>query len=82
MLRPFLLRHIELAQPDLLIPMGNVACEALLGQRGILRLRGTWTEALGRPALPMLHPAYLLRTPAAKREAWADLLSLQARLRP
>ncbi len=82
MLRPFLLRHVELAQPDLLILMGNVACEALLGQRGILRLRGTWTEAAGRPALPMLHPAYLLRTPAAKREAWADLLSLQARLRP
>lgn len=82
MLRPFLLRHIELAGPDVLVLMGNVACEALLNARGILRLRGTWTQAAGLPALPMLHPAYLLRTPAAKREAWADLLSLQARLRP
>lgn len=81
MLRPFLLRHIELADPDLLVIVGNVACDALLGQRGILRLRGKWAEAAGRPALPMLHPAYLLRSPEAKREAWADLLSLQARLR-
>ncbi|MFN4099339.1 MAG: uracil-DNA glycosylase family protein [Pararhodobacter sp.] len=81
MLKPFLARHIELAQPDLLIVVGNVACDALLGLRGILRLRGKWTEAQGLPALPMLHPAYLLRTPEAKREAWADLLSLQARLR-
>ncbi|GAB4265418.1 MAG: uracil-DNA glycosylase [Pararhodobacter sp.] len=81
MLHPFLMRHIELADPDLLVVIGNVACDALLGRRGITRLRGTWTEAAGRPALPMLHPAYLLRTPAAKREAWADLLSLQARLK-
>jgi uracil-DNA glycosylase len=80
MLRPFLLRHIELADPDLLVITGNVACDALLGKRGIMKLRGTWTEAAGRPALPMLHPAYLLRNPEAKRETWADLLSLKARL--
>ena len=53
---------------------------ALLGQRGILKLRGKWTEVEGLPALPMLHPAYLLRNPEAKREAWADLLALKARL--
>ncbi|SMX37745.1 uracil-DNA glycosylase [Maliponia aquimaris] len=81
MLLPFLRRHIALADPDLLVIMGNTSAQALLGKRGITRLRGTWAEAAGRPALPMLHPAYLLRTPAAKREAWADLLSLQARLR-
>lgn len=81
MLRPFLMRHIELVQPDILVLVGNVACDALLEQRGILRLRGKWTEALGLPALPMLHPAYLLRTPAAKRESWADLLALRAKLR-
>ncbi len=81
MLKPFLLRHIELADPDLVVVIGNVACDALMGQRGILRLRGKWGEAQGRPALPMLHPAYLLRSPEAKREAWADLLSLQARMR-
>ena len=77
---PFVRRHIELANPDVIVLMGNIACQAALGRRGILRLRGSWTEAFGRPALPMTHPAYLLRTPIAKREAWADLLSLTARL--
>ncbi|MCL4676881.1 MAG: uracil-DNA glycosylase, partial [Pararhodobacter sp.] len=80
MLRPFLLRHIELAAPAVLVLVGNVACDALLGQRGILRLRGTWAQAQGLPALPMTHPAYLLRNPEAKREAWADLLAIKARL--
>ncbi len=81
MMQPFIRRHIQLAAPDILVVIGNHACQALLGRQGITRLRGQWTEALGRPALPMLHPAYLLRNPIAKREAWADLLSLQARLR-
>ena len=77
---PFLRRHIDLAAPDLIVLMGNIACDAGLGRRGILRLRGHWDQAFGRPALPMTHPAYLLRNPPAKREAWADLLSLSARL--
>jgi DNA polymerase len=81
MLTPFLERHIELADPDVLILMGNTPCAALLGKRGIMRMRGTWVEALGKPAMPMTHPAYLLRNPAAKREAWADLLEIRARLR-
>ena len=80
MMRPFVERHIALAGPKVIVLMGNTPCQALLGQKGILRLRGQWTEALGRPVLPMTHPAYLLRTPAAKREAWADLLALQDRL--
>ncbi|PZX19559.1 DNA polymerase [Palleronia aestuarii] len=80
MLMPFVERHVELAAPELLVLMGNISCGALLGRRGITRLRGQWGEALGRPALPMVHPAYLLRNPAAKREAWSDLLSLRARL--
>jgi uracil-DNA glycosylase family 4 len=81
MMLPFLHRHIVLAKPDLLIVMGNTSAQALLGRRGITRLRGQWTEASGRPALPMLHPAYLLRNPISKREAWADMLALKARLR-
>lgn len=81
MMRPFLDRHIALAGPEVLIAMGNISCQALLGKRGITRLRGAWTESQGRPVLPMFHPAYLLRQPLAKREAWADLLSLKDRLR-
>ena len=81
MMLPFVARHVELVAPDLIVPMGNISCQALLGKRGITRLRGTWAEAFGKPALPMFHPAYLLRNPHAKREAWADLLALQARLR-
>jgi uracil-DNA glycosylase len=81
MLVPFLLRHIELAQPDIVIPMGNIACQALLGQRGITRLRGDWVETGKHPMMPMFHPAYLLRTPAAKREAWLDLQAIRDRLK-
>ncbi|MEP3347423.1 MAG: uracil-DNA glycosylase [Litoreibacter sp.] len=80
MMLPFLTRHIALAKPEVLVLMGNQACEALLGSKGITKLRGTWTEALGKPVLPMLHPAYLLRTPHSKREAWEDLLNLKGRL--
>lgn len=80
MLRPFVERHIALIRPHVLVLMGNVACETALMKRGITRLRGHWTEAYDIPTLPMLHPAYLLRNPAAKREAWADLLALKSRL--
>ena len=81
MMRPFVDRHIELVNPDVIVLMGNTALRALLDSTGILRMRGVWRDVAGRPALPMVHPAHLLRTPAAKREAWADLLALQARLR-
>ncbi len=81
MLLPFVQRHIELVDPDLVVLMGNHACQALLKKKGITRLRGKWAEALGRPAMPMLHPAYLLRNPVAKRDAWHDLLMVQAKLR-
>ncbi len=80
MLRPFVERHIELVAPDLIVLMGNISCLAMLGRKGITRMRGNWEQVLGRPALPMFHPAYLLRSPHAKREAWADLLNLKARL--
>lgn len=80
---PFILRHIELARPRRLVLLGGVAAKALLRSReGITRLRGRWHEVLippdmSLPALATLHPAYLLRTPSAKRDAWADLLLLR-----
>jgi len=83
---PFVLRHIALARPQRLLLLGGTAAKALLRSReGIMRLRGRWhelpVEGLGPlPVLPTLHPAYLLRSPAAKREAWADLLLLRRAL--
>jgi DNA polymerase len=81
MMRPVVERHIALMNPRVIVVMGNTPLYALTGQKGVLRARGTWTTALDRPMLPMVHPAYLLRNPIAKREAWADLLSLQSRIR-
>ena len=80
MMRPFLARRVALAAPEVMVLMGNDACAAALGERGMTRLRGTWTEAFGVPALPILSPRYLLDRPRSKREAWADLLALAARL--
>ena len=80
MLMPFMERHVALAAPDIIVLMGNTPCAGILGREGITRLRGQWMRALERPVLPMFHPAYLLRNPAAKREAWADLLALQDQL--
>ena len=84
---PFLLRHIALVRPRRLVLLGALATRAVLGgSAGIRRVRGKWTEATipgladPVPTLPMLHPAYLLRTPGAKRDAWADLLLLRRTL--
>jgi DNA polymerase len=80
---PFVLRHIALARPRLLVLAGAVAAKGLLQSRdGITRLRGRWhqvsiLEEKVLKAMPTLHPAYLLRNPIAKRDAWADLLMLQ-----
>ncbi len=78
MMKPFLQRHIALANPEVLVVMGNISCQAVLGKRGITRLRGKWEQALDLPVIPMFHPAYLLRQPQMKRQAWADLLELRA----
>jgi len=65
---------------------GTAAKSVLDTTEGIMRLRGKWAtltldDGSTVPALPTLHPAYLLRTPASKRQSWSDLLSIDARLR-
>jgi DNA polymerase len=80
-MRPFLMRHIALKRPEAVLAMGGAAAKTLLGTTvGITRLRGSWAEAEGVAVLPTFHPAALLRDPIKKREAWADLLALRARL--
>jgi uracil-DNA glycosylase family 4 len=84
---PFIKRQIELASPDILVCLGASAAQTLLGVReGITRARGTWFPyhcGDGRTlrALAMLHPAYLLRQPGQKRQAWEDLRTLARELR-
>jgi DNA polymerase len=84
---PFLLRHIALVRPARLVLLGGMAAQAVLGSKtGITRLRGRWTEIRIEgietpvPVLPMLHPAYLLRTHGAKRDMWRDLIALRRSL--
>jgi DNA polymerase len=84
---PFVLRHIALARPQVLVLAGGTAASALLPlSEGITRLRGRWFDlaVVGLdapvPTLPMFHPSFLLRAPERKRDAWRDLLALKARL--
>lgn len=82
---PFIRRHIELVAPQVLVLVGGTAASTLLDRReGITRLRGRWLlyslDSREIPALPIYHPAYLLRQPALKRQAWQDLLALKHRL--
>ena len=79
-LKPFLVRHIQLVQPKFLIIMGNTPIQILLNESRITKLRGTWKTFSGIPTLPMLHPSYLLRNPSAKKETWEDLKMLKVRL--
>lgn len=83
---PFLLRHIELKQPKVLVLLGGTPVKHVLNvEEGITRIRGRWgryqVNGVEIPALPTFHPAYLLRQPGAKRQAWQDLLSLKLKLR-
>ncbi len=84
---PFVERLVEVVDPVVLVAVGGPAATALLAQgAGVGRLRGRWfsyaTPRLPRPvdATAIFHPAYLLRTPAQKRQAWRDLLMIRRRL--
>ena len=79
---PFIQRQIELVDPDILVCVGRPSSMALLDVKSIMAARGRWLEYdSGKrriPALPILHPAYLLRSPLDKRLAWRDLRTLKA----
>jgi uracil-DNA glycosylase len=79
--QPFVERQIELLSPRILVFLGNAAAKQLTGAtEGIMKLRGKWLSypvGGGIQAMAILHPAYLLRNPIAKRLAWRDLLAIQ-----
>ena len=71
---PYLREQLELVAPKVIVALGATAVEGLLGAGGgITRLRGQWKLYRAIPVMPTFHPAYLLRTPEAKRDVWADL---------
>lgn len=84
---PFLLRHIELVKPKTILLLGGVAGKALLGSDlSVGRMRGRWWShhsaglEANLPVLVTFHPSYLLRTPAQKRDSWADLRHLKKKI--
>lgn len=84
---PFLERAIALVKPRALLLVGGASAKSVLQRgEGILTLRGRWFDwrsgdgSIELPALPTLHPAFLLRQPMAKKKAWQDLLTLAERL--
>src|SRR5215203_5524619 len=81
---PFIQRQIELCNPEVLVTVGQPSTGALLGVQGIMKNRGRWfpysTGTREIRALPMLHPAYLLRSPIGKRLAWRDMLAIKKAL--
>jgi len=84
---PFIERHITLVDPKMIILAGGVAAKTIFQtSEGIMKLRGRWFDyhpAMLKAAVPTMaifHPAYLLRSPAQKREAWRDLLAIQQKL--
>jgi uracil-DNA glycosylase len=85
---PFVERQIELVDPEVLVLLGGVSAKTLLATAdGIVRTRGKWfsyaSPGLPRPvpALATYHPAYLLRSPAQKRDSWRDLLTIKNKLK-
>jgi len=84
---PFIRRQIAFASPEILVCLGAHSAQTLLAVKsGITRARGSWMiydvgDGRTIPAIAMLHPAYLLRTPSQKRAAWADMRTLAAALR-
>jgi uracil-DNA glycosylase family 4 len=82
---PFILRQIELADPDILVCLGGPSAQTLLGIKdGITKIRGRWftfnTGTREIRAMPTFHPAFLLRSPLQKRFAWRDFLAIKKAL--
>jgi DNA polymerase len=84
---PFVERLMEIVDPDVVVALGGAAAKSVLARsESVGRLRGRWfayaTPKMPRPAqaTAIYHPAYLLRTPAQKRNAWADLRAIRRKL--
>ena len=79
--RPYIRRQVELIQPKVIVTLGRFALQSLLQKSySITSARGQWLEYHGVKVMPTLHPAYLLRTPAAKKDVWSDMKQVMGEL--
>jgi len=79
--RPFLRRQVDLIQPKVIVTLGRFGLQSLTGKSyAISAVRGQWLDYNGIKLMPTYHPAYLLRTPAAKKDVWADMKKVMAEL--
>jgi uracil-DNA glycosylase family 4 len=79
--RPYIRRQVELIQPKVIVTLGRFALQSLLEKSyGITSVRGTWLDYNGVKVMPTYHPAYLLRTPAAKKDVWTDMKKVMGEL--
>jgi uracil-DNA glycosylase family 4 len=79
--RPFLQQQIDIIQPRVIVTLGRFALQSTLQKpMPISSVRGRWLEYGPIKVMPTYHPAYLLRTPAAKKDVWADMKMVLAEL--
>jgi len=79
--RPYIRRQVEIIQPKVIVTLGKFALQSLTEKSyGITATRGQWLEYNGVKVMPTYHPAYLLRTPSAKKDVWADMKKVMAEL--
>jgi DNA polymerase len=78
---PYIQRQVEIIQPKVIVTLGRFALQSLTGKAyGISSARGNWLDYNGVKVMPTYHPAYLLRTPSAKKEVWADMKKVMEQL--
>jgi uracil-DNA glycosylase family 4 len=79
--RPYIRRQVEIIQPKVIVTLGKFALQSLTETSyGITAARGQWLEYHGVKVMPTYHPAYLLRTPSAKKDVWNDMKLVMAEL--
>jgi DNA polymerase len=79
--RPYIQRQVELINPKVIVTLGKFALQSLTGKaNAVSAARGQWTEYNGIKVMPTYHPAYLLRTPSAKKDVWNDMKKVMTAL--
>lgn len=81
--RPYIRQQVEMIKPKVIVTLGKFGLQSLLERAySISAVRGNWLEYEGIKVMPTYHPAYLLRTPAAKKDVWNDMKKVMAELTP